>query len=238
MKMTLENSRDDVERKEIIEWISELNLERKHSDIRQPRVHGTGQWLLEDLRFKASSVLDDLCSASAQERTATAYFYFDYKDPSSQSLDNVTRCLLKQKCKFQPKLPPTLISLYRTFGKRQGFPPQSDLVQALVSSSQIFDRVFFVIDALNECESSTAEEVLTMLKALPSCAAILVTSRQIGGGIREILQAWPQIEIQAQTADLRSYILHKIATKVRGVDLDMSSTKEIVEKITQNARHM
>ncbi|KAL8636863.1 MAG: hypothetical protein Q9228_005796 [Teloschistes exilis] len=166
------------------------------------------------------------------------YFHFDYKDPSSQSLDNATRCLLKQICKLQQKLPLTLISLYRTCGKRQGLPPQSDLVQALVSSSQIFDQVFFVIDALDECESSTAEEVLTMLKALPSCAAILITSRQIGGGIREILQAWPQMEIQAQTSDLRSYILHRIATKVHGVDLNMSSLERIVEKISQNARHM
>ncbi|KAL9578938.1 MAG: hypothetical protein Q9212_005397 [Teloschistes hypoglaucus] len=260
MNSTLENSRNDVERKEVLEWISELNPERKHCDIRQPRVHGTGQWLLEDLRFKAwrqqrsnqasflwcygapgsgkSWVIDELCSASAQERTATVYFYFDYKDPSSQSLDNLTRCLLKQICKLQPNLPPTLISLYRTFGKRQGFSPQSDLVQALISSSKVFNQVFFVIDALDECESSTAEEVLTMLKALPSCTAILVTSRQIGGGIKEILQAWPQIEIQAQSSDLRSYILHKIATKVRGVDLDLSSTEEIVEKITRNARHM
>ena len=47
----LYQTQKDEKRKKILAWVSDHDQERKHNDVREPRVEGTGEWLLETDAF-------------------------------------------------------------------------------------------------------------------------------------------------------------------------------------------
>ena len=49
----LYQTQKDEKRKEILAWVSDYDQERKHNDVREPRVEGSGEWLLETDAFNS-----------------------------------------------------------------------------------------------------------------------------------------------------------------------------------------
>ncbi|KAL8697208.1 MAG: hypothetical protein Q9201_007243 [Fulgogasparrea decipioides] len=252
-----------AQREKVLDWISKLKYEQKHLDIRLPRVDGTGEWLLEHPTFQrwhdqptdqadtlwchgvqgsgksilASLVVDELRRAFISKDVAVAHVYFDYRDQQHQSIEQVTASLLKQTASARVTIPAAVADLHQRLRKQQRVPRQQDLMHALISTCKEYDKVYFVIDALDECDSNLRKGFLQLLDDLRGCSSIFVTSRPYDD-IRTAAKDSPQIEIKAHSSDLRRYILQEIERHDTSDDIDESFREEIAATVTRRAHHM
>ncbi|KAL8724912.1 MAG: hypothetical protein Q9181_006621, partial [Wetmoreana brouardii] len=251
-----------AEEDKILDWISKLKYQQKHLDMRLPRVDGTGEWLLEHPTFQrwrdqpsnqadtlwchgiqgsgksilASLVIDELRRAFTGQNVAVAHVYFDYREQQQQSIEQMTASLLKQTASAQIALPAAVAELHQRLNNQRRVPPQHDLMHALISTCKEFDKVYFVIDALDECDLKQRKGFLRLLDDLRGCSAIFVTSRPYDD-IMKAAKSSPQIEIKAHSSDLRRYILQEIERHDTYDDIDESFREEIAETVTRRAHH-
>ena len=254
------------ERERVLDWLSTVKHEQKHHDVRMPHVAGTGEWLLEAYQFKswrdepqscnnilwcygiqgsgksilASLVIDRLRNAFELENAAIAHFYFDYRGQESQSAEVAIASLLKQFCLAKSKLPQPVSELYNRL-KGQRRPQLQDLEQAILSTCRAFDRVFVVIDALDECDANVHRKAfLRFLDDLRTKSPInvFVTSRPHIGDANEFFDNCANIEIQAEDSDLRKFVSREIDRSDTVDEIDEDFKRDIIEKISRGARKM
>ena len=254
------------ERTTILKWISTLEHTNKHCAIRMPRVHGTGQWLLDHPKFRiwrddiasnnvlwchgipgsgksvlASLVIDQLQEDFTGHDYATVFAYFDYRDQDRQSSDSMTASLLQQISATKSELPESILNLHKKFESKDVKPQLQDLLKVFSLVSQDFDRVFVVIDALDECdEGKHRQAVIEILNKLGEQANIrlFITSRPHPQDIRMALNFASQITIEAQDSDLRKYLSHEFQNSHSAELFDESFKVEIMDKITNRANKM
>jgi hypothetical protein len=79
------------------------------------------------------------------------------------------------------------------------------------------DRVFVVIDALDECEESANRgPILELLKDLMgSRVRLLITSRPFPPDIEDLLGHRAQILVEASESDIQAFVLEQIAKSRR-----------------------
>lgn len=139
-----------------------------------------------------SSVIEDIRQKCEDFHNARcAYFYFDFRDKSKQSVEGMLRSLLRQLSSYDTSLPKLVADLHRAHARQGHQPTQEALIDTLCSIAQETERTFIIIDALDEC--AELDEALDLLLALTdaSCAtlSILVTSRElddIGAAIKDV----------------------------------------------------
>ncbi|KAL8712546.1 MAG: hypothetical protein Q9225_006922 [Loekoesia sp. 1 TL-2023] len=253
-----------TERDKVLDWISVVKPEQKHYDMRLRRLEGTGEWLLQNPCFKqwhdqsiykantlwcygipgsgksilASLVIDHLRYAAFDTQSLVAHIYFDYKDQEYQSLGQILASLLKQVAGAQPELPPIVNILYRRLKRQQKVPQQQDIVQALLTICREQKKVYFVIDALDECDPRLRKSFIEFLGNSKVFASIFVTSRSYPSDITKSFEFWPQIEIKADSSDLRIYILEAIDQSDWRGDIADSFKEKIADKIIAKAQGM
>ncbi|EGN97780.1 hypothetical protein SERLA73DRAFT_182527, partial [Serpula lacrymans var. lacrymans S7.3] len=108
-------------RENLAEWLSPLNFPQRQSNVNEIRQEGTGNWVLDDERFKewktgdvktlwcpgipgagktvlASYIIDHLAKQHNRDNdnVAVLYFYCNHKDQSTQTVYNLVASLLKQ----------------------------------------------------------------------------------------------------------------------------------------------
>ena len=264
---TLKGNQADREREKISEWLSTVNYQQLHSSIRRPRVLGTGQWLLEDIRFKswrdlispkertlccygiqgsgksilASLVIDHLKDRNAQQGGFLAYYYFDYQDSASHSLEVVLRSLLKQLVLHKDDIPESVLNLFQKMETQQRMPHIEDLEQVLVQVINCIGNVFFVLDALDECDDRDRKRLLDILGRLQLdvCVRVFLTGRL--NVLDTIKRAFPNsqfIEVNASESDLQKYVTARIAEDYYADIIDENLEGQIIEKVTTAARKM
>lgn len=127
----------------------------------------------------------------------------DLSDPSV-----VIGALVKQLCQIREMVPDWLVELY----KDDRSPSKASNPEAYIRLAEGFNKVFVIIDALDECPGSERYHILgfmeQVLLALP-CAKIFVTSRHeldIKVAFHDI--GTPMIEIHADdvTPDIGTYV--------------------------------
>ncbi|KAJ7718038.1 ankyrin repeat domain-containing protein [Mycena olivaceomarginata] len=98
---------EDTKRRTIIEWLSPLNFFLRQQDISKTRQQGTGEWLLDDPKFKGwksnpgqvlwcSGILEHLTDQSKNKNIGVACIYFNHKETQIQTLDNLLAGLWRQ----------------------------------------------------------------------------------------------------------------------------------------------
>ncbi|KAL8729051.1 MAG: hypothetical protein Q9166_004968 [cf. Caloplaca sp. 2 TL-2023] len=262
MRNTVLSSATAQERETILAWLSNANPSQKHHEIRLPRTEGTGNWLLDEPTFKrwrdgssieenvlwchgiqgsgksilASLVIDHLNHDYRKDGIAIAHHYFDYRDQDNRSLEETIANLVKQIASTLPELPAAVAGLYHRFSKQHRTPKQHDLVQVLSSVCHELDRVYIIIDALDECDRKHRVGFLKALEDLKGCAKVFVTSRPYlkDSGFQTTLQ----IEIKAHTADLRKYIDHQIELSDISDDFADVFRNGVVDKVIRSAQEM
>ncbi|KAL9123429.1 MAG: hypothetical protein Q9187_000030 [Circinaria calcarea] len=262
----LRNHREVQERENILNWISTFEYEQKHHAIRMPRVEGTGEWLLDRNEFRqwrddkdspkvlwchgiqgsgksvlTSLVIDRLRDDFTNPNTAIAFLYFDYRNQDHQSPDNMLASLLKQVVATGSAIPKAVSEIHEKLGDQQKRPQLQDLEKMLSITCQDFDRVFFVVDALDECDEGryrrTFMQVLTSLQTAPNIS-LFVTSRPYLQDIKRTFDSAPQIRIEASESDLRRYLSREIEIGGLTDIIDESFKIEIIERITSGAQKM
>jgi Cdc6-like AAA superfamily ATPase len=228
----------NLEREAILNWLTSVDFVPQQSDFINRRQAGTGEWLLDSPEFHTwlnregqtlfcpgipgtgktiltSIVVDNLCNRFYNDSTTgIAYIYCNFRRQEEQTAEDLLASLLKQLAQGQSLLPNSIISLYDKHKNRRTRPLFHEITKVLQSVAAMYLRLFIVVDALDECQTSDGCRA-RFLRAMFDLQAkygvnIFVTSRSIPE-ITEEFQGSMSLEIRATEQDVRKYLNDKIS---------------------------
>ncbi|KAK2805737.1 hypothetical protein FQN51_009240 [Onygenales sp. PD_10] len=216
----------------ILNWLASENNHHQQARYRDGRHRDTGLWFLRSTEFHSwengrgktmfcpgtpgvgkttmtSIVVDHLLSTRLDAKTGIGFLYLDYADQQEQTLTNLLAGLLRQLAYSDSTIHDSVKTLYNNRTKALR-PTLKDISDALTSVTSNFETVFFIVDALDECQSpkcrkALMEELLRLQSQFE--VNIFITSRP-DPKITQILRPSSTItkEIVASSTDLESYV--------------------------------
>lgn len=162
-----------------------------------------------------------------------AYIYFSYNEKNKQMAPDVLRSLIKQLAGQAPRIPDKLQNLYEMWQTETRSPSVPELQLVLFAVMETLPRVFFVFDALDECdEDNRCKELLPLFHLGTRGASVFLTGRPYPRDMQESLNAKQvtQIELRAHEQDLRVYIEQKIEDSVHAKYLIREELREDIIK--------
>jgi Cdc6-like AAA superfamily ATPase len=221
----------DQKRQAILDWLTPVDYSPQQHDLIRRQQEGTGQWFLRSPEFQtwlennerslfcpgipgagktiiAAIVIDHLLAKSQHEpHTGIAYIYCNFQRQDEQTVEKLLANLLKQLAQRQSSLPKTVQDLYEKYEKSGTLPSLHQITAALHSTAAAFEKVFFIIDALDECQSLAQTKLLDTLFDLQTEARanILATSR-INDDIKRRFDGCATVEISAANEDVLAYL--------------------------------
>ncbi|CVK94712.1 uncharacterized protein FPRN_10066 [Fusarium proliferatum] len=257
---TVNTMHADNRRLEIERWLKPPRSSTNVAKAKKRRHDGTGQWFIQSpafMEFKAGSrkhlwlhglagcgktvlssqILDDL---SAMDGIITLVHYFDFNDVEKQSLDGLLRSLAFQIYQHGGQdASAKLYELFKSCQEGSQDPDELQLESCIKSMLSRVDRVFILIDALDECKSRdsllswigrfTMENVQFLLTARPeddiksqvvyffgkeNCLSLdkIAVNGDINSYVRFVLDTNPRFVDKGLSKELRN----EICTKVGG----------------------
>src|SRR4051794_20430339 len=116
---------------------------------------------------------------AADERDiGVAYIYCDYAEVEDQTAENIIACLAKQLSLRKTTIPGQAQKLYEQYDRGSTRPDLNKLPEILRKLCIGFRQVFFVLDALDECEEKNRKSLLAQLEKVDHpTARFFLTSR-------------------------------------------------------------
>jgi Cdc6-like AAA superfamily ATPase len=246
------------ERKAILDWLTPIDYAPQHSDFIKRRQAGTGQWLLESKEYLAwldkdqstlfcpgipgtgktiitAIVIDHLQEKFRDDQNiGIAYIYYNFRRQHEQKAEDLLLNLLKQLSHRQSTFPPSVKDLYARHQRNRTRPSFDEISKTLHSVCTAYSRVFIAVDALDECEVSGRNEMLTEIFALQAeCGAnIFATSRFIPEITTKFSQSM-SVEIRASDEDVKKYLEGHIGQLPSFVERNRQLQEEIKTKISE-----
>jgi hypothetical protein len=228
---------DKQEDLDILNWLTQTDYDTQQTDYLGKRQEGTGEWLVKSTEFQewlkdkgqtlfcpgipgagktilTSVVIGELASLfSKDESIGIAYVYCNFRQQHEQREEDLLGSLLKQLSRNRPCLPEPVKSLYKTHKDSLVKPSVSEISGALQLVAAMYQRVFIVIDALDECLSSNGcrEQFLSKIFDLRDTtkANVFATSRP-DEEIMARFQKSMSLEIRAVDEDVQAYLSSRI----------------------------
>jgi NACHT domain len=161
----------------------------------------------------SSRVVEHLLKQREQEDLVLSIFC-SHDSRELHTVENLTGSLLRQVSQQSGEIPRKVQDYYeRNKGSR---PKLKNLLETLKVQFRRFQKVYIVVDALDECSTIDSRQgesynprttflasLQELLKAAPN-AAIMITSRPLPA-LQNQLQ-WPQIDIAAQNVDISVFL--------------------------------
>ncbi|KAF9691710.1 hypothetical protein EKO04_010492 [Ascochyta lentis] len=253
--------KEKQKRQEILDWLSKADHISSYHDAIHRRHAATGTWFLDSDEYRlwlatkgrtlfcpgmpgagktilASVVISDLNERYKSEPLYGVVFLFNVFN-EKQSSKELLASLLQQLAERHEHLPVPVRELYKR--RDDGRKPLllQNITESLHAVASSLQRVFVVIDALDECNINSVRDFLTAIFALrDGCNInILATSRNIPD-IASQFQAADVLEIRARDEDIQQFVrgtshrLSKIAQN------DPKLLDETAVKIAQSAQGM
>jgi len=155
------------------------------------------------------AVYDLITRFQNDSSTGIAYIYCNFRRQDEQKIDNLLASLLKQLAESQPSLPGSVKDLYDHHKAKRTGPSLEETSRVLQSLTAMYSRVFFIVDALDECQASDGcqTRILSELFNLQTRhgANIFMTSRFIPEIIYQF-KGTMTLEIRASTDDIARYL--------------------------------
>lgn len=186
-----------------------------------------------------SGIIEDLQSTTGDQSSATAYVFC--QNAEGQTAGSLLLSLISQLIHLKYELSAELIKLLDLDkGNASNRKPNvSECTQVLSSQILMWDRVFIVVDALDErLDNDYAFELLSAL--LCTKANVLVTSRRIAS-IGQYMEGSEKIEIKARSNDVELYLDAQFSENFRLRKLardNPSLQSKVVKTIVSNAGDM
>lgn len=253
--------------RKIVAWLSAADPWTNHDSARQRHESQTGNWLLQADQYKKWK-LDEtshlwtygkagcgktvLCSTAVVDiqghcrnsvDTACAFFYFSFSDEHKQTDDDLLRSLVAQLGWREPGLS-MLRQAYAN--PNRSVPRPDELEKILLASIKSCNKVFLVMDALDECseENDVRQNVLGRIEKLTQDASnlkVFASSRELSV-VRDSMEALGseplRIATSAVDADIQVYVSNQLS-RDRGFRKFGSATRHLIETtIVKNADGM
>lgn len=223
---------------EILDWLSEDGYTNLKADFLERCCEGTSEWILVHPTFQtwsngenptlfctgipgagktitSSVIIQHLISRYTNDNVMVAFLYCDYSERSKQTADDLLATLLRQFAESTGELHHSVKNLdEKCKGKRR--PNRRELVEALSSVVESFNRTFVVVDGLNECpqwDDDIRGGLVGTIRRLQKRAPVsfLATSRDIPIILKEF-QNDMTLEITARKEDVTKYLESRIET--------------------------
>lgn len=258
------HGQDDHDRRAILDWLTPTDQAAQQSDFINLREPATGQWLLDSPEFQAwlqtdkrtlfcpgipgagktilaSVVVDELTRRFKEDKTVdVAYLYCNFRR-YEQRAEELIASLLKQLSQGRPSLPESVKSLYDKHRDQRTRPSFDELSNGLRSVAAAYQRVFVVVDALDECQNTDGcrQRFLTEMLHLVDTYKInlFATSRDIPE-ITERFQAMARLEIRASPEDIRKYVDGRIPYLPSFVSRNPTLKEEIANGLVEAVHGM
>lgn len=254
----LNKRHEDIEYRKILDWLSPTDYSTQQADFIRRRQEGTGQWLLKSKEFVtwlddtgktlfcpgipgagktmiASIVIDYLWRTfKADERIGIGYIYYSYKTQHNQSCENSMANILKQLVQGQSISCDEVESLYKSHYRSKTRPSIGETKDAIRSVMKKYSKVYFVVDALDECKNEERKKFLNEVFCLQAETGLnfLTTSRDFPE-IRAALKDVMILEIRASDEDVLAYVEGQIANLPTCVLTDPALQIEVKDKIIE-----
>ena len=217
-------------KKRVLDWLSPVDhYAQQQSDYVSRREEGTGQWLLDSDEYGSwvsgntrtlfcpgipgagktiltSIVVDELITNSAAS-VGIAFLYCSFKRQDQQTHEHFLLSLLRQLAEHLKVLPSGIQDLHSKHKGRKTRPSLSEIRDALTSTAAEFPRAFFLIDALDECQTMNRKRLLDdlFLVQKQSNSCIFATARPLPDIVAQF-SGFPTLEVHASDHDISSYI--------------------------------
>lgn len=248
----------------ILDWLTPTDYAAQQNDYVHRRQPGTGQWLLDAAEFDmwletegqtlfcpgipgagktilASVVIDELTSRFQRQNIGIAYTFCNFRRQNDQSVENLVASLLKQLIRGRPSLPDDVKSLYEGHKERGRRPSLDEITKALLSVGAMYSRVFVIVDALDECQTSDGcrTKFLTAIFKVQAGirANVFATSRHIPD-IAERFTKSISLEIRANPEDVQKYIDGNLFRLPGFVSNSLDLQEELKANIIQSVQGM
>ncbi|CCX34027.1 Similar to Ankyrin repeat domain-containing protein 50; acc. no. Q9ULJ7 [Pyronema omphalodes CBS 100304] len=177
----------------LLQWISPLEPQTRHQDVRSKRLPNTGNWFLDSETFRkwrdnseevnifvcygipgagktiiSSLVIDHLSSSFANKNVFIAVVYCDYRDQKQQTAVNMMGGLLKQAITASNQGSRDVVQNLLQKKKGRVKIELNDVVHALSRLLHDFDKTYICIDALDECNEEPRLDLIRCLAELSS----------------------------------------------------------------------
>ncbi|KAF8873311.1 hypothetical protein BD779DRAFT_1451983 [Infundibulicybe gibba] len=212
----------DQELEDLVKWLSPLDFSEKHNTIFERRARDTGKWFLGHQKFLAwrrgecemlwcpgnpgvgksvmvSLVINEL-REELPENTALVFIYFEYKTKYTAS--QLAEVILTQLARR--RITQSGLESLRKWRKAGNHPTSDKLFDILKAEVESYDRVFVVIDALDEADTEIWTQLLGCLRPLRGIS-LIATSRDTGE-IEFGLRPYERLDITVDEEDVRKYI--------------------------------
>ena len=182
---------------------------------------------------------------TSDRKVGLAFAYFKYDVPEHQNSSTILSSFIKQLCYALEEVPDHLLKLCEEFDPC--YPSNGRFITELQALIEMYQEVFIVIDALDECNIHYREdfiETLSKLIVTLPCIKIFITSRRE----RDIENAFtaqrtPVIPIEARDVgkDIDEFVRGRVEEWVRDKKLYIKSEelrKKVIDTLIDGANGM
>lgn len=164
--------------------------------------------------------------------------YCNYKEQLEQTLVNLLAGLWFQLFERNVPLSDDVKNLYRKHMDQNTPSTLTEVEKILSTEIRRYQKVFVVIDALDECLAQSRTDLLTSVRALQPQVNLLVTSR-FNDSIAHAFENCPRLKIEASIEDVLTYVSSRISGQLaKLIKKDPSLAKEIQETVVEKAQNM
>ncbi|PBK68993.1 hypothetical protein ARMSODRAFT_886856, partial [Armillaria solidipes] len=214
---------------QIISWISPLNFRAVQSEIYSRRVGGTGRWFLESEKFLrwvdgtesclwcpgnpgvGKTVLASITTNHLQTTGLLVLNVFcDYRSQKTQSVSQIIAALFKQLVQELGYISDFVKAIYDDHRRLDTIPSLEQLRSYLSRELQQYERVYIIVDALDELKDEDRDLLVKVLRSLENRVSLLVTSRNITS-IGSLFKDCTALSIRATDEDIGAYIVDRLS---------------------------
>ncbi|RSL54689.1 hypothetical protein CEP54_009750 [Fusarium duplospermum] len=161
----------------------------------------------------ASVVIEDLdrrFPKGSDSNVGIAYLYCVYNRQEQQSITNLLLALLEQLLPNRPRRRfPTRLPHHTQdrFAPTMSLPSLDQIMESLEEVVSKYDRVFFVVDALDECAAEDRNGLLKEIFRLQTFSEVhLFATADSDSDVEHMFASKPSLSIHAKQGDVRSYL--------------------------------